>query len=120
MRMDVSTQDETDWLFAQAQIKERPFTSATPVIGPLLAWFRAMWNSVATKWYVRPILAQQNAYNHQVALRLKLQDGRLVAQDEEQTAQARNIAELTAQVVRLNQRVAELEDQLAAQHQSNP
>jgi hypothetical protein len=45
------------------QVKELPFTSPTPVIGPLIAGFRTLWNNVACKWHVRRILAQQNNYN---------------------------------------------------------
>ena len=48
------------------QVKELPFESATPIIGPLVARFRALWNSIACKWHVRRILAQQNAYNRAV------------------------------------------------------
>lgn len=48
------------------QVKELPFESPTPIIGPFVARFRALWNSIACKWHVRRILAQQNAYNRAV------------------------------------------------------
>jgi hypothetical protein len=51
-------QMETAW-----EIQERPFTSPTPLIGPLLAWLRTAWNSVSTKWYVRALIQQQNQFN---------------------------------------------------------
>ena len=106
-------QREQESLFAKARVEERPFSSETPIIGPLLARFRAVWNSVATKWYVQPLLAQQNEYNRQVAIRLLAQDGRLISQDQLQTDQARTIAELTAQLIALKKRVEQLEEQLA-------
>ena len=99
-------------LLATARVEERPFSSETPIIGPLLARFRAAWNGVATKWYVQPLLAQQNEYNRQVAIRLLAQDGRLISQDQQQTEQAQMIAELTAQVITLKRRVEALEAQL--------
>ena len=44
-------------------VRELPFESPIPIIGPLIAAFRSAWNSVAAKWHVRRILIQQNAYN---------------------------------------------------------
>ena len=48
-------------------VREMPFESSTPVVGPLLAALRSAWNSISTKWHVRRILMQQNAYNSAVA-----------------------------------------------------
>jgi len=45
------------------ELKERPFQSSVPVIGGLIVEFRNTWNSVAAKWYIRPLIAQQNQYN---------------------------------------------------------
>lgn len=44
-------------------VREQPFTSRLPLIGPLIAWFRDRWNRIATKWYVRPLLEQQVRFN---------------------------------------------------------
>jgi GT2 family glycosyltransferase len=52
-------------------VVEQPLTSQAPVIGPLLAWFRNLWNNVATTWYVRPLLQQQNDYNALVYAKLE-------------------------------------------------
>jgi O-antigen chain-terminating methyltransferase len=49
---------ETLW-----QVQEQPFQSRVPLLGPLIAWFRERWNRVATKWYVRPLLHQQQHFN---------------------------------------------------------
>jgi GT2 family glycosyltransferase len=51
-------------------VQERPFTSKIPVIGPAIARFRELWNSVATKWYVRPLIEQQNEINRQLVLEI--------------------------------------------------
>jgi hypothetical protein len=45
------------------EIQEQPFTSQMPILGPLISAFRELWNSVATKWYVQPMLAQQVQFN---------------------------------------------------------
>lgn len=45
------------------QVSEQPFVSHAPLIGPLIARFRAAWNSVSTRWYVQPMLQQQVEFN---------------------------------------------------------
>ena len=47
----------------RAALSEYTFTSATPGIGRLVARWRAAWNDVATRWHVRPLAAQQSAFN---------------------------------------------------------
>jgi len=49
------------------QVEERPFVSRVPLLGRLIVRFRDLWNRVATKWYVLPILQQQVAFNTAVA-----------------------------------------------------
>jgi septal ring factor EnvC (AmiA/AmiB activator) len=53
-------------LHARAHVQEQPFSSDKPYIGRLLARFRETWNNVATRWYVRPMLQQQNLFNQAV------------------------------------------------------
>lgn len=45
---------------------EPQFTSSLPTIGPVLVRVRRAWNWMSTKWYVRPIVEQQNAFNETV------------------------------------------------------
>ena len=107
-------QVEQDWMVAEAEVVERPFTSATPFIGSLLARFRSGWNSIATKWYVRPLLAQQNQFNRLVAERFGEQNGRLIAQDRQQTQHSHDLAEITALLTQLNRQLTELDQRLTA------
>lgn len=58
-------------LQAKARIQERPFVSHVPLLGRFIALFRETWNSVAAKWYVRPMLRQQNVFNQTVAQMLQ-------------------------------------------------
>jgi len=51
---------DLDALYA---VREQPFRSQLPLIGPLVAWFRERWNRIATKWYVQPMLEQQVRFN---------------------------------------------------------
>ena len=52
-----------DELAGRAGLREYEFASAAPGVGGVVARCRAAWNSVATKWQVRPMLAQQSAFN---------------------------------------------------------
>lgn len=109
-----------DWLAEKADVQEKGFESPTPYLGPLLVWFRTAWNNVATKWYVRPIVQQQNEFNRRVVDCLRVQDGliddtnaRLIDQDREQTELVRQLALLSAEVERLNQQLRALNERLA-------
>jgi GT2 family glycosyltransferase len=52
-------------------LQEQPFRSQVPVLGRLIVAFRSLWNSVAAKWHVRPIIQQQSAFNDLVATYLE-------------------------------------------------
>jgi hypothetical protein len=101
-------------LQASAHIRERPFVSHVPIVGRFIAFFREKWNSVSTKWYVRPMLHQQNIFNqtvvqtiqemlevHQEMLEaqsdlnrdLELIEERIVSGDRDATLLARKVAE---------------------------
>jgi len=97
-----------------AQIEERPFTSRVPLLGPLLARFRATWNNVASRWYVRQLTDQQNAYNALLAQQLAAYETLLQQQAlllrELATANVQHqadLAELQAVVGRLTQQLNE-------------
>ncbi len=58
-----SDRPELEQLSGRAVLREHRFRSDFPWIGPLIAWFRGCWNSVSTKWYVRPLIQQQSEFN---------------------------------------------------------
>ena len=72
--VDLDHQREATWARAQSLIeleaaqiiRERPFVSKVPVLGRFIVAVRDLWNSVATKWYVRPLIQQQTDFNIQV------------------------------------------------------
>ena len=67
-------------------LEERPFRSAVPLLGPLIARFREVWNNVATKWYVRPLIDQQGDINRRLVSELDSLWRRVDDQREEVTA----------------------------------
>lgn len=117
---------EFDALREKGRLQEQPFTSSAPVVGGLIAWFREAWNSVSTKWYVRPMLAQQTEFNLMVADYLEESvrpvrealpvleelDRRLLALDQEQTRLTHDLGELGGQIAQLNRKLAALEERL--------
>jgi len=110
------------------RVQERPFTSKIPVIGPAIARFRELWNSVATKWYVRPLIEQQNEINRQLVLEIGHVREELEAVQEitvnldRETAdrhriQVRAIYALREEMMRLSEKVRALETASPAREQ---
>jgi hypothetical protein len=50
-------------LIGRGHLNEPSFQSAMPILGPAIVAVRRAWNWVSTKWYVRPIMAQQSDVN---------------------------------------------------------
>lgn len=53
-------------LRAKSLVREQPFVSKLPLVGPVIAWFRHSWNNIAARWHVWHILKQQNSFNQAV------------------------------------------------------
>lgn len=53
-------------LQARVRVQERPFVSHAPVVGRLIVFIRQAWNNVAARWFVLPMVHQQNAFNQTV------------------------------------------------------
>jgi len=86
-------------LWEGAQVREQPFTSDKPFIGRLIVVFRETWNSVAAKWYVRPMLQQQNRFNatlvevlQEMNRRLEQLEEWLISTDRDATMMARKVS----------------------------
>jgi len=105
-------------------VVERPFRSDKLLIGGIIVWFRQLWNSVATQWYVRPLLEQQNEINRQLILELaRVREEASVEQtiasalDQEQADLRRQatgaLLALTEELHELRQRVEQLEQRLS-------
>lgn len=102
-----------------AVVQERPFFSTTPFIGPLIARFRTAWNNIATRWYVLPLVAQQNQYNlllanhiHVLHEQIAHLNGRLLPTDHAYTQLTHDLAEMTAQLTQTNRLLQAIEQRL--------
>ena len=91
-----------------------------PIVGPLVAWFRTVWNSISTRWYVLSLLQQQNRFNHAVTQatqalleRLDELDQRVIASDRDATQWARTVAEDEYRLRQLQKRIARESEDLA-------
>ena len=106
--------EDKDWLFEKGNIVEKPFSSTIPVLGPLIAWFRTMWNSVAAKWYVQPILDQQNEFNRLIIERIRdfeTYSYELTSMQEHDLTRLRHdVAALHLQLAQLNRRLSRLDE----------
>ncbi len=58
-----------------SQVEPRPFTSAAPVLGPLIARLRYLWASIAVKTYTGALKTQQNEFNQAAADELRAVEG---------------------------------------------
>lgn len=54
-------------LESRAWIRETEFRSNAPIIGGLIVAIRNLWNWMSTKWYILPMLQQQNSFNSAAA-----------------------------------------------------
>ncbi|RMG95926.1 MAG: hypothetical protein D6706_11145 [Chloroflexi bacterium] len=111
---DLHDEEELNKLLEMVIVQERPFTSSIPLIGGLIVRFRTAWNNIATRWYMLPILEQQNRVNQLLARSLQDIDARLIAQDREQSMAAQDLAQIVTQIKQMNALLTRIEQRLAA------
>lgn len=91
-------------LIARGHLYEPGFHSQTPVMGQLIVAVRRLWNWMSTKWYVRPILAQQSDVN--------LRTARLLCDLAQwQQMESQRLPELEAKVAELEARLEARDEQ---------
>lgn len=97
-------------LNAQWMIREQPFTSNTPLIGPLIVKVRDAWNWMSTKWYVRPLIQQISNFNftvvrafHDVDMEQRVQAARVAEMDTLIRQQAAEIEALRLELAALRE-----------------
>ncbi|HNT74059.1 MAG TPA: hypothetical protein PKH77_03450 [Anaerolineae bacterium] len=90
-----------------AVVQEQPFVSNIPFFGKFVVRFRYAWNWMSTKWWVQPMVQQQNVFNAWVLwfLREMLEVvgflGRRDALNAEVVTLREEVRELRAQVMAL-------------------
>ena len=95
-------------LSAAAELHERPFVSAVPLVGPLIASFRTAWNNVASRWYLGHLMTQQNAFNRLAVVEMERLERELREQMTLLEEQVVAGVELREEIGRLQARLAEL------------
>ncbi len=95
-------------------ISEVPFRSSMRVLGPLVVRIRTIWNGIATRWYVLPILQQVNEAFGDICRRLSDTYDLIASVDHDQAGTARELAEARLRIVRLEERVNQLEERLVS------
>lgn len=124
---------QEELLREKGQLQEYEFSSTTPVVGGLVARFRALWNSISTRWYVRPLIAQQTEFNQELLNyvlprlanydkhlryfeenlpRFDEMDSRIIAQDQHQVNTTHDLGEVIARLVQIDRRLADIEERL--------
>ena len=100
-------------LRARQEVRERRATSQVPLVGPLIAWLRTQWNQAATRWYVLPLVQQQNEFNQRVVSILEdvqahvsALEANLEAVDSDQVDLARDLAEARYRIIGLQRLMA--------------
>jgi len=98
------------------EIHERGFVSGVPIIGPLIVWIRTQWNNIATRWYVLPLVQQQNEFNRQLVATLEdirehlaALEENLADLDNDQMGLVRDVAETRYQLIRLRKKIQTVE-----------
>ena len=102
------------------ELQEQPFHSDKPLVGRLVVWFRTLWNNVATRWYVIPIIQQQTDINYRLRAEIAIlreelsgeQEIRHVLDKEMVTTrrdQAAALYSMQTEVARLRTRLEEAE-----------
>lgn len=93
------------------EVRPPKFASQAPIVGNLIAGFRDLWNSVATKWYVEPLFSQQVQFNGTVV--------RALLQLQRSLSQLQYLAwDSDALLAMLAERCGELEGRIACLEQS--
>lgn len=124
---------QEELLREKGQLQEYEFRSTTPVVGGLIARFRAAWNSISTRWYVRPLIAQQTEFNQELLNyvlprlanydkhlryfeenlpRFDDMDARIIAQDQQQANTVHDMGEIVARLIQIERRLEGIEARL--------
>ena len=105
---------ELEQLRALASLREHRFRSRIPLIGPLIARFRELWNYEPELIEIRSRLINCEATLRALETRLADHDGWLIAQDREQSAAIGDLNEVTLRLIRALRRLDEVERRLNA------
>ena len=103
-------------LRARWGLAEPAFVSNAPLVGPAIVGFRRVWNWMSTKWYVRPLVQQQNEFNELVVDSLGAVESSAVDSERAVVQLSRDVALLESQLWRIEKRLAEMQRLLESNH----
>jgi hypothetical protein len=93
-------------------LQEPVFRSRVPILGPAIAGLRELWNNVSTKWYVRPLIEQQGAFNQAAVGVLQAQNARIEELDAGIRDQGARVEGQSALVQEQGAQIADLAGQV--------
>ena len=97
------------------RIGQRPFRSQRRGIGPLINWARGLGLTLFSRWYLGPLLEQQNEVNRELAARLEAAQETAEVAQETAVALDRELTDLRRQLAEAVYRLQEQRRQLEAQ-----
>jgi hypothetical protein len=103
-----------DQLQSMAALQEHRFHSRVPLIGPLIVRFRELWNSVSTRWYVRPLIQQQSEFNERIVALMATQAAVLRAAENQRAQGEARLARHDEQLANTEALLARYEERLTA------
>ena len=94
-----------DWqrLEEAGRIESQPFSSTTPLLGPLFARLRDIWAGVSTKYYISGLNEQQNAFNQAFIEELQAIEERLRAFEDKRMKQEADQRDLSWEIKTVQQ-----------------
>lgn len=104
----------TAYLLEKSVLTPKPFHSGVPILGTLIVWFRNIWNSVSTRWYLAPLIAQQSEFNHLVVQELHAFNQDLVRLSRQAEQRHAELHALRQEVQMLSQHVQGMHGDLSA------
>ena len=109
------TQNPAFWqsLEKASQVEPKPFTSTTPLLGPLFARLRDIWAGVSAKPYVNALNEQQNIFNQSFLEELQAVEEKLKWLEDDWLQQEADHRELSWEIQALQQELHKAYDMLA-------
>jgi GT2 family glycosyltransferase len=106
------------------RVREQPFASHVPLVGPVIAWLRARVNDAGPRWHVLRLLEQQVEFNAAVYRALAetgvAAEAAALADEASAAVLAERLEALAAQQAELAARLADLERRLTALARDRP
>jgi len=95
-----------------SDLTPQPFHSDVFIAGPAIVAFREIWLNMAARWYIQPLITQQQTFNRSVTQLFDHITHSIMFGQQENAQHVRELNILLSELLRLQMRVTELESQL--------